>query len=522
LGEARRRANWKLQRGARVRFDAIHKKTGLTMGLLKHLLLASTAGLLLVGGAQAADLPTKKAPPAPPPAPNCFASFWDYMNSSAADCPLTFQGITLYGTIDMGVGYESAGVPFNRQYPTGVEELISKNSRGPMWTLVPGGISQSNVGIKISEPIGSTGWNFVANAQLGFDPYTLQLANGPGAMTQNTTTPLQFQNGNGDSSRAGQWDNSLGYLGVSNKTFGTLTFGRVYSLTLDGVNAYDPMGGSYAFSPIGYSGKVAGAGSTEDTRPNTAFKYNVSFNNFRLGALAQVGGYEQGNGSNGEYEIGAGADLYGFSFDAIYTYIKDQVNLATWNGPVPALAPSDDLKATLSDNDSVMLLAKYTYGPVKIFGGYEWIKYMNPTDSYAGGFTSIGDYPVLGKGAVNSTAYTNNNNLQIFWTGAKYSILPNLDVTGAYYHYSQPNYALAGTNCGANAKIPAPGYNPQGAASGSCAGSLNAYSAMIDWKPLKRLDVYAGLMYSEVNGGLASGFLHSSNIDPTVGLRLQF
>jgi hypothetical protein len=29
-------------------------------------------------------------------------------------------------------------------------------------------------------------------------------------------------------------------------------------------------------------------------------------------------------------------------------------------------------------------------------------------------------------------------------------------------------------------------------------------------------------MYSEVNNGLASGFLKTNNIDPTVGLRFRF
>jgi predicted porin len=445
------------------------------------------------------------------------------MNASAADCPLTYGGFTVYGTIDVGAGYESHGVAWNSQYPTGVEELISKNSQGAKYTLVPGGLSQSNVGIKMSEPLGSTGWNIVGNAQTGFDPYSLQLANGPGAMGQNTQLGLPFQNGNGDSSRAGQWDNSLAYLGVSNKTFGTLTFGREYSLTLDGVNAYDPMGGSYAFSPIGYSGKVPGAGSTEDTRPNSAFKYNVTFNNFRASALYQVGGFEQGNGSNGEYEFGAGADFYGFSFDAIYTYIKDQVNLSTYNAAVPLGAPSDALKATLSDNDSVMLLAKYTYGPVKFFGGYEYIRYMKPSDAYPGGMTAIGDLPVVA-GGVTSTAYTADNlNFQVFWLGAKYSILSNLDVTGAYYHYNQANYDTnPGANCVPNATPPYTGYAPQGTKKGDCAGTLDAVSGLIDWKPFKRLDVYAGLMYSEVAGGLASGYLHTNNVDPTVGLRLQF
>ena len=497
------------------------------MGLLKHLLLASTAGLLMVGGAYAADLPTKKTPPAPPPAKNCFGSFWDYMNSSAADCPLSYMGFTLYGTVDMGVGYESHGTAFNPVYPTGVEELISKNSQGGRWLLTPGGISQSNVGIKMAEPIpGMSDWSVVANWQIGFDPYSMNLSNGPGSMGQNSDTKLQFQNSNGDSSRAGQWDNSLAYAGISNKTFGTLTFGREYSLTLDGVNAYDPMGGSYAFSPIGYSGKVPGAGSTEDTRPNSAFKYNVSFNNFRLSGLAQVGGFEQGNGSNGEYEIGAGADLYGFSFDAIYTYIKDQVNLSTFNGGIPAVDPANALKATLSDNNSVMLLAKYTYGPLKLYGGYEYINYGKPSDAYPGGFTSIGDFTIPA-GSVTSTAYTAKNlDFQVFWLGAKYAILNNLDGAVAWYHYDQNDYdPTPSKDCGVNTVNPytgKTGSGGHGSLKSDCAGTLNAYSAMLDWKPMKRLDIYAGLMYSEVNGGLASGFLNTSNIDPTVGLRLQF
>jgi len=494
---------------------------GRDMGFSRHLLLASTAGLLFVGGAQAADLPTKKTPPAPPAA-SCFASFMSWLDSTAADCPLTYMGITVYGTIDMGVGYNSHGVAFNSVYPTGIEELISKNSQGGKTTLVPNGISQSNVGVKISEPLGPSGFSFVGNAQLGFDPYSLRLANGPQAMAENTSLPLALQNGNGDSSRAGQWDNSFGYLGVSSKTFGTLTVGREYSLTLDGVNAYDPMGGSYAFSPIGYSGKTAGTGSTEDARPNTALKYNLTFNDFRLGALWQFGGYEQGNASDGEYQVDLGADVYNFNFDAIYTYVKDQVNLATYNTPygatggIPAGGPTDALKATLSDNDSVMLLAKYTYGPLKLYGGYEYIRYMNPSDDHAGGFDSLGGYPVLASG-VNYTAFNNNEIFQIFWTGAKYAVLSNLDITGAYYHYNQNDYYASPSKCGlTNTSTGVGAYNS------ACAGTMDAVSAMIDWRPVKRLDVYAGFMYSQMNGGLAAGYLHNNDIDPTVGLRLQF
>jgi hypothetical protein len=45
---------------------------------------------------------------------------------------------------------------------------------------------------------------------------------------------------------------------------------------------------------------------------------------------------------------------------------------------------------------------------------------------------------------------------------------------------------------------------------------------MIDYRLLKRLDVYGGTMYSQVNGGLASGFLHDRNIAQTIGMRIQF
>ena len=80
-----------------------------------------------------------------------------------------------------------------------------------------------------------------------------------------------------------------GIIGVSNPTYGTLTVGRVTSLTLDGVISYDPMGGSYAFSALGYSGSYAGFGDTETNRANTGVKYRVNFKNFRGGGPGAVG-----------------------------------------------------------------------------------------------------------------------------------------------------------------------------------------------------------------------------------------
>ena len=91
---------------------------------------------------------------------------------------------------------------------------------------------------------------------------------------------------------------------MSNKTLGTLTVGRQYTLSTDLVNSYDPMGGTYAFSLIGYSGTLGGGlGVTEMARYNTSVKYQIAYNNFRAAAIWQFGDYSQGNGSSGAYQF---------------------------------------------------------------------------------------------------------------------------------------------------------------------------------------------------------------------------
>ena len=100
------------------------------MKIFSSILLGSAAGLALVSGAQSADLPTKKAP-APPSTVSCFASFYDYMSASAKDCPLTYMGVTVYGQIDVGAGWNSHASRFNPTYNNGVLSVVSKTSQGP-------------------------------------------------------------------------------------------------------------------------------------------------------------------------------------------------------------------------------------------------------------------------------------------------------------------------------------------------------------------------------------------------------
>jgi predicted porin len=463
-----------------------------------------------------------KAPPAVTmkalsPPPTC-GSVEDFLTIA---CPLTWGGITVYGTIDAGVAWQNHGVPFNGTSSVGLEYLISKNANRALWSLAPNGLSQSNIGIKGNEPL-AQGWAFVFDLQYGFDPYSLKAANGPRSVAENAGIPLTSQDSNADTSRAGQFYNSVGYMGISSTTYGTLTIFRQNSLTLDAVNAYDPMGGSYAFSPIGWQGTTCGVGDTEDCRFTTSLKYRVDIGQFRVGALWQFGGYDLNNASTGAYQLQVGGDIKNLaggtlSLDIIGSYVQNAVATGLAGNTLPAVLPQV-LTATLSDDSSVMLVGKYTNGLLKLFAGYEFIRYAPPTTPYltGTGFNNIsGDFVCTACTAfnntnINNTAYTAGDKLfNVFWTGVKYSVTSQLDLIGGYYHYDQPTYG-APTNCGA-AVIPA-----------TCHGTLDAVSFVADWQFAKKFDAYIGIMFSEVNGGLANGYLNRSTIDPTVGLRFRF
>jgi predicted porin len=476
--------------------------------------LTSASAAFLAWSVAAADLPTQQPISAQPPAPaqpaatSCFASPYDFLTAGPDDCPLAWNGVTLYGRLDYGAGYESHGVPFNGNYPNGVETLISKNSNGPRYTIVPNGLGQSHLGVKGVEPIASD-WSLIFKFENGFDPFTLQRANGPKSLVQNNTTPLDAQTANGDSSRAGQLINTEGYVGFSHPTYGDLTAGRQNSLITDGLARFDPMNAAPNFSVIGVSNTAAGGGDTQTARFNTSLKYRIGVGPFHFATLYQFGGFDQGNGSNGAFSLGMTGDLGPISFGMEGQTVKDAVALSNFaQFPLPAGVSANALKAALSNNSSGIVGARYTFGGATFYSGWEYILFANPSDDYPNGFTAIGNYPVPA-GFVNSTAYTEHKILRVFWTGIKYAIRDDVDIAGAYYHYYQNDYNTSPCTDG-------------GLSASSCRGALNAYSAMIDYRPSKRVTAYAGFMWSQVTGGLASGYLYRVNFAPTIGVRVEF
>jgi predicted porin len=299
--------------------------------------ICATFVLTIVGtlgavDAWAADGMVTKAPPALTDSAAAPRPCTDPSDFITTNCQLTWRGITVFGIIDMGVGWQSHGAPFDPRSVTGASYLIQKQNKSSLWSLSPNALSNSTIGIKGTELIGGK-VSLIFGLDAGFNPYSLRLSNGPGSIAANAGVPLDLQSAYADSSRAGQWYNGQGYVGVSSPTYGALTVFRQNSLTLDAVIDYDPLGGSYAFSPIGFQGIACGGGNTENCRYSTSLKYRVKVDHFRAAALWQFGGYGENNASNGAYQFQVGGDIptWGkgvFSVDAIYSHVKDSVALA--------------------------------------------------------------------------------------------------------------------------------------------------------------------------------------------------
>jgi len=272
----------------------------------------------------------------------------------------------------------------------------------------------------------------------------------------------------------------VAYAGISNRVLGAVTVGRQDSLVKDALGGYDAMEAAKAFSLVGVSNIVAGAGDTEDSRYNTSVQYRVRVGPLRFAALYQFGGYDQGNGSNGAFDAEVGGDFGGFSFEAVGSKVKDAVSLSNFGEyPLPSGVNPTDLKATLSNNTAGAAMAKYSYNIATVYGGFEYI--------------------LFAPGDVNSTVYTINKILRAVWTGVRLDLRDDLSLAGAYYHYWQNDYTTGACTDG-------------GLSASSCPGTENAVSAMIDYRPMKRVDAYAGVLWSQVTGGMASGYLYHINL----------
>jgi predicted porin len=442
---------------------------------------------------------------------------------SSGDESLTWHGITLYGIVDVDFQYESHGAPFSNYFISGGSDIVQKNSNNAVSGITSNGMSQSRIGLQGKEPLNFMDWSGVFKLETYFNPASGQITDALKSVAQNNGRALSAQSTNIDSSIAGQ-PFEQAFVGVSSPTWGTFTFGRQNTTLADLIAKYDPQQTSYAFSLLGLSGTPAGGGDTQDRRLDGSIKYaNTIFNMVHVGAQYKTQGSSASSyatAGSGEaftgVEVAVGADYAGASVDAFYTKMRDAVSVSTLSAAQLATLPGLNLSSqnsvsgTISDNASYGVMALYAipWVPVTAFGGYQHITYMRPSILLAPGFDDIGGYTL---GAVSNTTYNAADKiLQVYWAGARYSPISQLTIALAYYGEKQNAFAVgADANCSSTI-------------ASTCSGNFNALSVSVDYHFTKRFDSYAGAMWSNVSHGLANGYINTTNIDPSIGLRFSF
>ena len=465
------------------------------------------AGLL--AGVAHAQTTSAQSPPAP------------------ADESLTWHGITLYGIIDAGIQYDSHSAAFSDYFISGGSDIVQKNSAGSVVGVTSNPMSQSRVGLQGKESLGFLDFSGVFKLETYFNPASGEITDALKSLTQNNGRSITSQSTNIDSSLAGQLFEQS-FVGFSSPTYGTLTFGRQNTTLADLVAKYDPQQTSYAFSLVGLSGTPAGGGDTQDRRLDDSLKYTAryadlvhlsvhyKFQNSTAAEYATAGSGE----AFSAFEVSVGADYAGVSADAFYTKVRDAISAGTLSAAqLTALtgtdiAPDKAVAGTVSDNASYGAMVSYSLAnivpaaPVTLFGAYQHISYMNPSIPLNVGFDDIGGYKL---GAVNNTAYAKADKiLKVYWAGARYAVDSHITVALAYYGEKQDSYAT-GALVGCSTAI-----------NGSCSGNLDVASISLDYRFTKRFDAYCGAMWSAVSKGLSNGYLNTSNVDPTVGVRFSF
>ncbi len=473
---------------------------------------------------------------------------------------LTWHGITLYGTYDVGIGWVSHGLP---QSPYNYEgsSLVNRNAAGSRFLVEPDNLSQTGFGVRGNVRF-AEGWSVVFNASTGINPQSGQLSNASLTDIKDNGLPRASYSEAIDGARAGQPFNDEYFAGISSKVLGSLTFGRQRALGTDTMLQYDPVAGGYAFSYIGYNGTTAAGGDTEDTRWDDAVKYRLKYGPVHFGAMYK---FTDGSGGcylpsasatswtatdctpesphNNAWGFNLGGEVHKFSSDLVYQHYNqaisivnpllgptsptqpyqsttDSINMIEVSGANPVAADNNlistdnTLYGIVTDNNAVMATAKYAGDPFKIYAGYEYIWQNNPANPLGVGATDQGGYLMSG---VEDNNLDSQKLVQIWWTGIKYTYRTKTDVTLSWYEQRQNDSRLPSTCSVGNMRS-------------SCAGTLDEASLYTDHRFTRHFDGFAGVAYSFVTGGLAIAiphgpgvpYLHNSNWAPTIGGRFTF
>jgi len=396
------------------------------------------------------------------------------------------SSITLYGILDEAIANIAHSFNFDPNFVVAGNPLVNKGTQTATG-LLNGGMSATRWGIKGQEDLGG-GTKAIFLLEEGFNLPSGQISNAALSLANNKSTG---PNVSVDSAIPGQLFNRGAYTGLSSNTYGTLTAGRQQSFFLDNIAIFDPLLGSQAFSPIGFSGSYGGGGFTDDSRADNSLKYKIPVGDFTLGALYKFGGVAGSTSAQGAYELNAVYSTGPVAVQIGYESFRDGFSLSNNTG-------AGSIKATAADTKAYMASAKYTWEQTTFKVGYEREEFNNPSNPTVDqAVTSVFGVPL---GAVaNVTAYDTQKSLNVYWFGVGQDFTPAFSLLAGLYHVNQNSFLGTSSGCSTTKE------------QGQClSGSLNYYSLVGDYHFSKRTDSYLGIMIDNVSGGPANAVLNTA------------
>ena len=415
------------------------------------------------------------------------------------------SSLQLYGILDVGIASVEHSLDFDPYHPLGANPTVNKAADKSTLGMIDGGISQSRFGLKGSTDLGDD-WKGVFTLEGAINLRSGSTANAAVGMAQDRSTGSYES---ADSAISGQLFSRSAFLGISNKDFGTLTFGRHTSLMLDIIGGYDALQGAQLFTPLGYSGTYGGGGATDNSRVDSSVKYKGSWNSFSVAYLHKFGGVSGASSARSSDQIAVGYEPGAFGIQVAYQSYKDAFTVGNPNG---STQPLGTITLTAQDTKALMAALRYKIGPVALKGGYQQLKYDNPSNPVEDAAVTSQFGQVVS--AVNVTPYTvggveMEKKLDVYWFGAAWDITEKLNLGASFYHVKQNDWSNGTTPAGSNKN----------------AGTAKYASLLLDYRVTKAFDAYFGYMGVKTDGGMGSttiGFLHDSNSTVAIGARYAF
>jgi hypothetical protein len=199
----------------------------------------------------------------------------------------------------------------------------------------------------------------------------------------------------------------------------------------------------------------------------------------------------------------------------------------------PAVSTKDAPCGGLKDAPCAPANAKVT-----LYGGYQYVDQGNPFEnqSFYSGFTTIGGYRYV-TSPTGTLAFGTDRIRETAWAGASYEDGP-WKLLGAWYFFSQNSFRNTATGfvAGITPGTLVPANTCAGATltalrsatfvgtrvGSNCSGDFNQGSFVIDYTFNRHVDLYAGVTFTEQNGGLNSGFLEDNTWAFATGVRVKW